>query len=297
VDQQVSAPSLVDRAKEWLNLAHDYIMQTADGNAAVIAQQLCDEDGFERIMCVMISPAERSSLHALTVQACTLADNLEKHKSLGSILETDQLQPLQYSQYDQLFTEFSSYMEVQLLHEMSESQKLEEMTTTLRSSAADADAMSSIAGQRQQNDDLMASSYHDAIVDVQERITHAQAAVGVTQESLTRTIRSRQAQQAEAFHQAVSDANTAAQVAEVKSGVKLAKTIFVAILAAYPTGGLSLVAAATTLAEDEDVRDQGLDFLRGGLQLYRDLQTDCGSLDVDTCHALLADITASQHDL
>ena len=90
-----SSISPTDRATEWLNLAHDYVMQTADQNAAVIARQLCDEDALEAVLCVKMAPQEHASLRMVTNQACVLADHLEKRNSLGSILDTNQLQPLQ----------------------------------------------------------------------------------------------------------------------------------------------------------------------------------------------------------
>eukprot|EP01046_Picozoa_sp_COSAG06_P019400 COSAG06_NODE_1382_length_9623_cov_4.820559_5_plen_1213_part_00 len=296
-----STPSLYDRATEWLDLAHDYIMQTANDNAAVITRQLCDEDGFESTLCIVISSTERKSLRNVTRQACVLADHLEKRTSLGSILDTNQLQPLQYSQYDQLFTQFTSNMQVELLQQMTQDQALEIMTTTLRTSAKDTDVMSSIALQRQQNDELMVSSYRDAIAHVQERISNAQTAVGVSEESLGQKIRTEQAQQIDRFNKAVRDANRAAAVAEVKQGVYLARTIFAAILAAPVDQGVSLVAAATStisyLAGDKNVRDQGVQFLKDGYQLYKDVQTNCGSLEVDKCDSMLQDIAATQSDL
>lgn len=192
-------------------------------------------------------------------------------------------------------------MNIQLLTGLQAAQALEFQTTAMENSAQDAEAVTALAGQRQQNNEELASSYFDAIADVQQQITAAQAAIGISQASLTRTIRARQTTQRAGLQQAVYDANHAAQVAEIKEGIKLAGGIFAAILAAPATGGLSLVggvvSTVTYLANDEDVREQGLAFLRDGLQLYQDMQQDCGTLDPDECTAILDDIAASKSDL
>ena len=44
--------ALVERTGAWLTIAVDYSLQDMDGNAGVIAQQICDEKRFPRLVCL-----------------------------------------------------------------------------------------------------------------------------------------------------------------------------------------------------------------------------------------------------
>jgi hypothetical protein len=282
-------------------------MQTGDQNAAVIARQLCDENGFEAVACVQHPQSELEDLRELTRQSCVLANHLEKRISLGSILDTNQLQPLTYDRYDQVFEQFSTHMQDDLMQGMAEAQTFEIMATVMDESARNAGEMSRIASQREQNDQAMAESYLSVIGDVQQRITAAQESMGINQQRLASSISSRQQAQQQALDDAIAESNRAAQIAEVQAGVRLATSIFTALLAAPTTGGLSMVGAVVstynwfTSEENEEmytqIQEQGRQFLTQGWQLYQDLQTDCETLDVDECNAMLEEIADTMESL
>eukprot|EP01043_Picozoa_sp_COSAG02_P075318 COSAG02_NODE_15473_length_1168_cov_1.108513_1_plen_235_part_10 len=84
-------PAVIHRTERWLQLAEDYMLQTATGNAAVIASQLCTERRFQTLGCLASNETvgnrtlprtqariiyQLDRLSRLHDSACTLHDTL-----------------------------------------------------------------------------------------------------------------------------------------------------------------------------------------------------------------------------
>ena len=315
--------SLAARARAWLDLANDYMMQTADVNAAAIARQLCDENGFVDAGCVKISLVEHQMLRELTQQSCALADHLEKRVALGqsgSILNTNQVQTLTYREYEDLFDYFREDMRDKIDRADLQETALDIMAVVRSESAQDNQARQSIANRRQQIDIASADSYFVVIGDVQQAITEAQDALGISQDSLNQTISSRLAMQKVALEEAIRDEGCVSDIPgvgdmlseftdvnlctdsigaklEIATAVVGTISAIAVVATACPVvavvgAGSRMVEVARNLKDDEDFMDNAKHVLELGFQLYSDLHTECGTLDVDECerqHAAIYD--------
>ncbi len=320
--------SLATRARTWLDLASDYMMQTADENAAVIARQLCDENGFVDAVCVKISSGERQVLLELTQQSCVLADHLEKRVALGhsgSILNTNQVQTLTYREYENLFDYFRQDMRDKIDRAGLQETALDIMAFVRTERVEDNQAMQSIAIRRQQLDQASADSYFAVIGDVQQAITQAQDALGISQASLKQTISSQLATQNSDLEEAIRDEACVSDMLEYIPGVdedmlsgnmdlctdnfhakleiaeavvKTVSSIAAVVVAGPVVATVGAVAAvAHNLVDDEDFKANAFDVLELVGQLHSDLNTECGTLDVDECERLNAAVNDSRDSL
>ena len=76
-------------------------MQAAEGNAGVIATQLCLERSFGDLSC-LDHEAGDTRLSELHDQACSLANDLGMGRTLSSVLQSSEVPPLSFDQYEHL---------------------------------------------------------------------------------------------------------------------------------------------------------------------------------------------------
>ena len=104
-----TAGSFTNRTAKWLELAQDYHLQTADGNALVIARQLCLERRFSTLQCLG-DPSGRDDLAELHDQACALADLTDRSEFVGAALRPNEIKPLAAARYEDLFNTFMKFI-------------------------------------------------------------------------------------------------------------------------------------------------------------------------------------------
>ena len=110
-------PGLVERTATWQALATDYQMQAAEGNAGVIATQLCLETRYDTLTCLTSPPASEAdaasfaALAELHAQACAMAESIGKGHSTDMLLSTTDVPPLSFTNYHQTFTTVQSYID------------------------------------------------------------------------------------------------------------------------------------------------------------------------------------------
>eukprot|EP01043_Picozoa_sp_COSAG02_P062107 COSAG02_NODE_8490_length_2552_cov_1.863025_1_plen_685_part_10 len=104
---QAGTRTIADRTAGWLALAADYLMQAAEGNAGVIATQICLERRYVTLTCLEDPAASLTDLHD---QACALVESLRTGYKVDRLLSTTDVPPLSLGTYHTTFTTLSSYL-------------------------------------------------------------------------------------------------------------------------------------------------------------------------------------------
>ena len=123
---EAGLPIVVERTARWLQLAEDYMLQTATGNAAVITLELCKERRFQTLAC-LVSPmsvgnltqartqtvisSQLNQLKELHKQSCGLRDVIVKSERTSSLLQTADVRPLSFQQYETTVGDVVAYVE------------------------------------------------------------------------------------------------------------------------------------------------------------------------------------------
>ena len=79
------------RTARWLHQAQDYHLQGSDGNALVLANQLCAETLYEDLLCLVGDAARMAELAVWHEQACALAAVLERVVLVGDPLRPNEV--------------------------------------------------------------------------------------------------------------------------------------------------------------------------------------------------------------
>ena len=103
---------IVARTATWVDQMQDYYLQTGmeggGGNALVIAAQLCAERRFETLTCLGGNAEAMARLVELHDQACAFADLLGRGALAGDAMRPNEVRPLSFNMYGQLFEDFEA---------------------------------------------------------------------------------------------------------------------------------------------------------------------------------------------
>ena len=91
--------AVVEHSARWLERAGAYQLQAADGNAGVIATQLCAARRFLELACLGGDAAGAAELAALLEQACALAALVGRGGGAANMLASTDVGSLKFGQY------------------------------------------------------------------------------------------------------------------------------------------------------------------------------------------------------
>ena len=209
----------VERTSVWLDRAEDYRMQAAEGNAGVIAQQLCLERRFESLSCLSgASPAEMSEFVAVHDQACEIAHSIKQGHSVDSmLLETTDVRELTFQRYSENFDAVSHYVQTLLDSERSLQSAADlrtQLATEQANAAANAHDEQGLWQAKVSDDASRMAIYRQQVADLQEQIDQRMDAIGIAGPALLQSVSSQIDDSTQAFRRALGVATMRRQERE-----------------------------------------------------------------------------------
>jgi hypothetical protein len=188
---------LVERTAEWLDLATDYQMQTAEDKAGVIAHQVCVEQRFSEMKCfgafenqtidAQTLLALKSDLSQLHQQACVMAENIANGYSIDNMLSSTDVGSLSFH----IYTETLQNLIVSLGRKKQEIDGLDLQTglndliaAGYGGDTANAEDEGNIWQQKANAAEERREAYKDQIQDISQAIDGLMAKMGVQSNAL-----------------------------------------------------------------------------------------------------------------
>ena len=285
---------LLERTAQWLALAVDYQLQTSTSNALVIARDLCAERSFLDLSCLssLTGGPEKGDLITMYDSACQLANVTNKLIVAGDPLHPNQVQPLSYSTYDELFSQFE-----QELEQYGAMGSVNDQADAI-SEHTHADVPSQGGdwywAQRLATNQLEAG-YLAGVRDLQQEIDAKRHKLGVIPTRLTQAL---QIQLTDAQTQLEQDrpSGTLNLAAKQQIAKKTGETLF-AFIAAVVAAPQSTNGEYTV---DMDVCDIAIALAQAGYEYATaalQASSDCGRVDTSTCKAITDELRMARYKL
>lgn len=166
--------AITERTAQWLQLASDYHLQASEGNAGVIATQICLERRFDSLECFKEeSGEERQALADLHHAACGFAKLKGRGDSLlGSLSSTD-VRPLTFDQYSETLDSVLDYLNLISVQQQGLYSRMDLQTELSRQAGlATRDALDErqLWSQKAEDDQARMDMYKSQIEEIGDRI-------------------------------------------------------------------------------------------------------------------------------